>query len=186
MTWLTPTNIISVALTFVTLCYTIITWMMLHESRLIRKQKTAPNVIGYLQTMSNRDILCLYIKNVGEGYARNVKVQLIRDYFIFNNKESLKDFPLFNDGVTIYPSGYDLHFLLDSWSNLKQNHHQENYIEFNIYYENMKGKPNCVHFKLPLKQIATMTSTPPEDSIDQISYYLSEVNKTLKDFNKKS
>lgn len=175
--------IISSVLVFVTTCYTIINYFMLQESKLIRKQKTKPDVIAYLQSTPNHQILCLHIKNVGEGYARNVKIKVIQDYNLFNGNKFLKDFPLFEDGVAIFPSGYDLHYSLDSWSNISKNN-SDNYIELDIYYEDMKGNTNHNYFKLPFMQIASLYSTPPDNSIDQIPYYLKEINKALQNMKK--
>mgnify|MGYP000925805902 CR=1 FL=1 len=184
MNWLTPNIIISLVLAFVTTCYTIINYKMLKESKLIRKQKTKPDVIAYLQDTSDHQVSCLHIKNVGEGYARNVKINVIQDHHLFGKNKFLKDFPLFGKGVTIFPFGYDLHYSLDTWSNIINKDQSEGYIELDIYYEDMKGDTYHNSFKLPLMQIVNLYSIPPDNSIDQIPYYLKEINKTLQNMKK--
>lgn len=77
--------ILSTVLAFATVCYTIINLMMWLESRATRKQKITPQVIAYLKTTEDHLTLCVHIKNIGEGCARNVQVRVLKDYNQFGN-----------------------------------------------------------------------------------------------------
>lgn len=84
--------ILSTVLAFATVCYTIINLMMWLESRATRKQKITPQVIVYLKTTEDHLTLCVHIKNIGEGCARNVQVRVLKDYNQFGKEQ----YPLSN------------------------------------------------------------------------------------------
>ena len=81
--------ILSTVLAFATVCYTIINLMMWLESRATRKQKVTPQVIVYLKTTEDHLTLCVHIKNIGEGCARNVQVRVLKDYNQFGKEQYL-------------------------------------------------------------------------------------------------
>ncbi len=63
-----------------TIAYTWINYLMFKESKISRQQKMKPEIVPYLQSTASKKVLCLYIKNVGEGCAKNVQVSLLNDY----------------------------------------------------------------------------------------------------------
>lgn len=70
---------LSIVLAASTVCYTIINLMMWFESRATRKQKILPFIVAYLQSTDNHNVEVLHIKNIGEGYAKDVRFKVIKD-----------------------------------------------------------------------------------------------------------
>ena len=173
---------LSAVITGATIVYTIITLMMWFESRATRKQKLTPQVIPYLKTSEGGDFLCLKIKNVGEGCAMNVKVKVIADSAICGNENQLlSGLPLFNEGINVFPSGYELNFYVDTWKNLQKRNVENESLELEIIARDVKNHlygPN--RYTLKFCQIMSHYSTPPDSYIGQVAYYLKEIHKEIK------
>ena len=89
--------ILSIVVASATTIYTIITIFQLKESRKVRLQKETPNIIPYLKSSENHVVMELYIENFGEGVAKDVKEDFVKD---FNIQEAI------NNSVT--ENGYEL------------------------------------------------------------------------------
>lgn len=172
--------ILSLVVAAATVAYTIINLMMYFESRATRKQKLKPEVIPYLKSTASRDVLCLFIKNVGEGCAKNVKIRLIKDYNSFGKAAfPLSKFPLFNDGVNVFPSGYELHYYIDTWESIREKN-IDGFLELEVSYTDLKGKQaEKNYYKLKFNQIMSHYSTPPDTTEEQVAYYLKMISKAL-------
>lgn len=152
--WTTPQNILSIVLIIVTLAYTVTSVLSWLETRAARLQKNAPNMIAYLKSNVSHEMLYVCIKNIGEGCATNVRIIPSTDYHLLDGCLQLKDFPLFSEGVNIFPPQYEMIFPLNSWVAMRN----ENPIrEFNAFYSDLEGKERSRHFTLPFKQIATLS-----------------------------
>lgn len=177
--------ILSMVLAISTVCYTIINLMMWFESRATRKQKITPQVIAFLKTTEDHLTLCLHVKNIGEGCAKNVKVNFIKDYNQFNKAQyPLSDLMFFKNGASIFPPQYELRFYIDSVKDIDYES-KDNYIELEILYQDITNKYYKEVYQLPFNQIVgTNYSNPPETYIGQIPYYLKEISKLIKNFQK--
>ena len=171
---------LSIVLAVATVAYTIINLMMWVESRATRRQKMAPLMVAYLESTANKQILCLFIKNVGEGCAKNVKVKLLRDHDCLGKDEwPLSKFPLFNEGVNVFPSGYQLHYYIDYWDSISKNG-MDDYIELEITYRDIKGhNKQTQSYVLEFNQVMSNYSTPPDNYEAQIPFYLEHISKAL-------
>ena len=126
--------ILSTVLAFATVCYTIINLMMWLESRATRKQKITPQVIVYLKTTEDHLTLCVHIKNIGEGCARNVQVRVLKDYNQFGKEQyPLSNLMFFKNGASIFPPQYELKFYIDSVKNIDYESNNS-YIELEVLY----------------------------------------------------
>ena len=87
--------ILPLMLLICTAVYTVINYKMLKESKATRLQKITPNIVAYLSTteIHGSGTLILYITNIGEGVARNVKCEIYKDF------EWIKGDPLCNRGI---------------------------------------------------------------------------------------
>lgn len=173
--------ILSIVLAAATVAYTIINLMMWFESRATRRQKLMPLVIAYLESTASKSILCLYIKNVGEGCAKNVRVNVINDHYCLGKEDwPLSKFPLFVEGVNVFPSGYKLHYYIDYWDSIRKSG-IDDYIELEISYSDVNGRNKKRNtFVLKFNQIISNYSTPPDTYEGQIAYYLKEIDKDMK------
>ena len=175
-----PEIFLSLVLAIATVAYTIVTLFMLFESRKTRLQKTEPMLIGYIKSTDDHLTSMLCIKNIGEGCAENVRIVLAKDFNCFGKPEyPLSHYPLFRNGVSVFPSGYELHFYLDNNDNIKYGD-DSRYLDFNIHYKKLSGKKEHIrHFHLPLGENGQNYSTPPETFEGQVPYYLKEIKKVL-------
>ncbi len=172
--------LLSIVLAVSTVFYTIINLLMFFESRATRQQKVSPFVIAYLKTTENHNMLCVHIKNIGEGCAKNLKAKLLKDCNQFgDDKFPLSDCMIFKNGVNVFPPEYELKYYINSPDEIDYKSN-DCYIELELEYSDMYGKrcKPCV-FKLPFNQIGTNYSNPPESYLGQISYYLKELNKKI-------
>lgn len=178
--------ILSIVLAVSTFFYTIINLMMWFESRATRRQKIAPLVIAYLKSTEINTNLCVCIKNIGEGCAKDVKIKVIKDYNQFNqDKYPLSNNMIFKNGANIFPPQYELKYYIDSFKNIDY-FSKKSYIELEIEYSDIKNhrfKHNI--FRLPFNQINSNYSDPPETYLGQLSYYLKQLSKTIEIWAKK-
>lgn len=177
--------ILSTVLAFATVCYTIINLMMWLESRATRKQKITPQVIVYLKTTEDHLTLCVHIKNIGEGCARNVQVRVLKDYNQFGKEQyPLSNLMFFKNGASIFPPQYELKFYIDSVKNIDYESNNS-YIELEVLYQDIDNKHYREVYQLPFNQIVGINySNPPETYMGQIPYYLKEISKLIKNLPK--
>ncbi len=92
----------------------------------------------------------------------------------------LSRFPLFKDGINIFPSGYDLHYTLNWWDGIKEEDNE--YIELEISYSDINNEPieSNKRYVVKFNQIRSGYLTPPESYVGQTAYYLKEIHKVLK------
>jgi hypothetical protein len=87
-----------------TVLYTAINGFMLIENRRLRKIKSTPLIIAYLKSTEDHKALRLYIKNIGEGVAKDVKISITSDYEQFWLKHlTLSDIGIMKYGLNIFP-----------------------------------------------------------------------------------
>ena len=90
----------------------------------------------------------------------------------------LGDFSLFSEGVNVFPPQFEMIFPLDSWSNA--NLEKDPFVQFTVYYTDLRGHVKQNPFKLPFRQLKTLYSTPPPLAEERIPYYLNQIHKDLK------
>ncbi len=155
--------VLSIVLAVSTVCYTIINLMMWFESKATRRQKITPFIIAYLKISEDHNMLCLHIKNIGEGCAKDVEANLIKDYNQFGKeKYPLSDCKIFKNGANIFPPQYEFKYYIDSPKDIDF-FSEDSFIELEIEYSDVydrRFKQNV--FKLPFNQIGGNYSDPPE------------------------
>lgn len=170
-------EIISFSLLVATCLYTFVTILMWLESKRTRLQKVTPEIIAYLKTSEDHDVIMLVIENIGEGCGYDLKVDLDEEYHTFGKEDKkLSQLPIFNDGVSIYPPKYRLQFYLgtsDQINNLQES------IGLSLNYCDQKNKKYAKHCVLRINQIVCFYSDPPETYMGKIAYYLKEIDKKL-------
>lgn len=169
--------IISFALLVATSLYTIVTTMMWWESRKTRLQRITPEIIAYLRTSEDHNVVMLIIENIGEGCAYDLKVDLDEEYHTFaKENKKLSQMPIFNEGVSIYPPKYRLQYYLGA---CKEMNDLQETIGLSFSYRDQNKKNYNKHTTLKIKQIACFYSNPPETYMGKIAYYLQEIDKKL-------
>lgn len=177
--------ILSIVLAVSTVCYTIINLMMWFESKATRRQKVTPFVIAYLQITDDHNMLCVHIKNIGEGCAKDVKAKLLKGYNQFGKETfPLSDCMIFKNGVNIFPPQFELKYYIDKPQDIDYSS-DDSFIELELAYSDMHNqKFNQNIFKLPFNQIGGNYSDPPESYLGQIPYYLKKLNANIEKLKK--
>lgn len=181
MKFLNLENSISLSLLIVTAIYVIITYLQLRESRKVRLQKETPNIVPYLKSSEDHTALILYVKNFGEGVAKNVKVRFLQDYNRFGKSDyTLSKTGIAENGMSYFVPDYSLTFHIGYLENI-YNENIDEKIKVEIYYESLDNRKFKKLFELPFNQMSGQTYfSPPETYIGQIAYYLKEINSVLK------
>lgn len=168
--------IFSGILLLVTIVYAIANIMMYKESRKSRLQKTTPCIIPYFKSSADHQSVFLYIRNVGEGTAKNVKVTINKGYNGTPKSFNIDGYKIFKEGVAIYPPQYELHFYFNEWEHIEKSDN----IELSIEYDSLDNRKfNYDHIKLTIWDSYHSWSGVPEETLDQIPYYLKKINNTL-------
>ena len=128
-------------------------------------------------------MLSLHIKNMGEGCAKCVRIQLLKDYHVFHDPEKLlSNHQVFQEGINVFPSGYELHYNIDWWDYIT-GHGMDDYIELCVTCSDINGKEyGPQNYTLKFSQIRSCYSVPPETYMGQIAYYLKEIHKVLNNY----
>ena len=82
MEWNDPQIILSTVVAIATVFYTGVNVMMWYESRKTRKQETTPNIIAFLQSTANKEVLALHII-----YPPNYELHFYLDFWNTIRKE---------------------------------------------------------------------------------------------------
>lgn len=173
--------ILSIVLGLCTLAYTIINYLMLRESEKQRKLKSSPNIVAYLKSTEDYNSLRLYIKNVGEGVALNVKANVLKDYNRFGKATcKLSETGLFKYGLNILPPGEHFSYYLDAWSNIKESDIENMYIDIEISCKGFSDEKFTNSFKLDFAQVCSQGYTnPPETHVGKIAHYLEKISTSF-------
>lgn len=176
---------LSIVLAVSTVCYTIINLMMWFESRATRRQKITPYVIAYLKITDDHKILCVHIKNIGEGCAKDVKAKITKDYNQFGkNNFPLSECMIFKNGANIFPPQYELKYYIDSPKEIDYAA-EDSFIELELEYSDVNNRRYKYNiFKLPFNQVGGNYSEPPENYLGQIPYYLEKLNANIEKIKK--
>lgn len=174
----------SVALSWVvaisTAAYTGINLMMWIESRATRRQKITPHIIAYLKGSEDHKTLCLFFKNIGEGCAYDIRVNVLKDYNQFQKEDSpLSSLQLMKNGAAIFPPQYELNYFIDYYDALDFSNKENSYVEFEVTYSDIKKQQYKNIYTLPLDQVSCNYQNPPETYMGQIPHYLKEIKKAL-------
>jgi len=177
----------NIVIAIATAVYAWINYKQLKESQATRKQKIAPLIVAFLKSADNHNSLSLHIKNIGEGLARNVKIEIIKDYNILGKeKYLLSNLNIVKNGINIFPPQYEFVNNLDFMGNLFPDK-EENIVSLNITYEGVDGRKYKETYDLPFNQyIGQYYSNPPATYMGEIPYYLKEINNTIKKVNSKN
>jgi hypothetical protein len=163
-----------------TIFYSLLTWGLLKESKKSREFNETPFIVASIDyTTIDKKIIILKIKNIGLGFAQNIHFKVIKDY------EWSKDKPLKNrgavkNGIMSFPPNYELNYHIASLYGDNKPITDEDYIELEIFYENIHKKKYFNSYKLTFNEIIGQGySRPPSEFQPALIFYLAEINKKL-------
>ncbi len=126
------TDYLSFGMIVLTYFYVIFTWEMLQRIETQNYLEKRPYIIADFH--KERQVLKIYIKNIGKTPAKNVKVELKPDVVTFGNK-SLNQ-TLFEKPIQFFPPGKKVETAINSKNEFFKNKENRNY-QINIYYEDV-------------------------------------------------
>lgn len=162
--------------------YTIINLMIWVESKKTRKQKITPLIVAYLKTTEENNFICLHIKNIGEGCAKNIQIKILKDYNLFGKENAhLSNSGGIRNGVNIFPPNYELRYFIH-YTQLVDFNDLDSCIKLKIDYVRLDDSKKYTQiYELPFIEIAGQSySNPPESYMGQIPFYLKELNENVK------
>ena len=173
--------ILSIVLAVSTVVYTGINLMLWKESIATRKQKLTPQIITFLKSAENHIMLELHFKNIGEGIAKNLRVNVLQDFERMSKPDLLlSEIGIIKNGFNVFPPQYELKYYIKSLTELYEND-KEGKITLELNYESSDNRKFSNLYELQFNQIFGQNySNPPETYMGQIPYYLKEINSTLK------
>jgi len=172
--------ILSAVLAASTIIYTLINALMLCESKKSRYQRVTPLIISYLKLSENNKLIQLYIENVGEGLAKDVTFNFIKDHNLFGKDPVSEMYGFLKYGMHSFPSRNIVHCIVDSPKRI--NFDLNPYLEIEINYKDLRNKAYRENYKLPFNQLKEINSETPDSYIGQIPYQLEQINKKLDKF----
>lgn len=167
-----------------TVVYAYLTWKLVAETKKIRLVQHTPDLNVYLE-LSETDASFIFIvfKNFGLGIAKDVTFNIIKDFEFYDSSlEMLNSKGIIKDGISsFYPNQQFRYFFTDLSSNYQKKIDQTIYIE--ISYSDITGSRKSKISSLSISEVSGQSRfTPPETFIGRISYELTEIRKTLRQF----
>ena len=169
------------ALCLVTIVYARTTWLAYKQDL----RRAEPHVVAFLKSTEDMSVIRLYIKNVGNGTANNVRVSALTDHKIFGRSGEYNSFEsLLSDGLRVLPPQEEYSCYIDAWSRLRTIEGADKlFIELKVCYEFAFSKnqtPKEETFKLMFKQTFNQGRlNPPETYIGKIAYYAEKINNAI-------
>lgn len=169
-----------------TVYYAFLTKKLVKETRLSREFHLEAHIIAYLtNSETTPDVVSLNVKNIGNGVAKNIRLNIIKDIEYVNAKK-LSEIGIFEREIGVFPPNHHSKFNLMSL--IDENDKKSNdYIEFEVIYDDLVNKNKSHVFKLYFKHIKGIGKlTPPDNYVGMISYRLEKIEKLLERFLKKN
>jgi hypothetical protein len=165
-----------------TVSYVVLTWKLVSETRRMREFQITPDVTIYLDRgEADPSLIYIVFKNIGLGYAKNVKVEIIKDFNYYDNDAlQLKNKGIIKNGLkSFYPKQCYRFFITYLPDNYEQKI-SDNFI-FKISYQDMNNKNFNQEINLSFIELKGVTKTnPPDNYLGRIALELSEIKMLLK------
>lgn len=174
--------ILSLVIALSTVVYTYINWLVLKENKAIRKQKTTPLIIAFLEFSEiDETQIILKIKNIGEGLAKKISFNFNKDYN-WVHESPLSERGALKYGISSFPPQYELNYILVINTTEVNFYDEVSYVEFNINYQNTKGKLFTNNYRLKFNEVTMQGYNKPPSTYKRAHIYqLKEINNCLKE-----
>lgn len=108
-----PQVIFSGVVAVSTVCYVVLTWRLVEEQRALRRAETEPQVSVYVENSPRAFIIFdLVIANIGRGPAYDVKLSMIGEDWMIQEREKLSATGPFKHGIAYLAPGQALRFFV--------------------------------------------------------------------------
>lgn len=177
---MTTSDIINSVVAFAAMGTIVLTFLMIRESKLMRKFYTTPDIDIYLEfAEASPSLLFIIIENSGAGKAIDVKFDLVKDYSYYNDFDvrKLATKGIIKNGIrNFYPKQKFKYFV----SSLEGNYELKSTdsIQLNVSYKLDNGKKIKKFYELFIEEyMGGGMHTPGDTHIRQISYRLEQIQK---------
>ncbi|NDV96991.1 hypothetical protein D0T84_19065 [Dysgonomonas sp. 521] len=166
-----------------TVVYAILTWKLVTETKQMRVSQYEPYIMFYLSKGETiTEYLFLNIINVGQGVARDVKFEILKDPMFKDSK--ITDNSFFEQGVKYFPPNKNYRHFLGSWQGLKKDEILSRSLAIKVSYKDIFRKGREETFSLSFSDTEIDGKfTPPETYIGMISYELKKIDTSIQKLN---
>lgn len=170
-------------LTISTVLLAIYTWLLVRETRKMRKEQIRPNISIFLKYAEvNPRIIFLVIENNGHGTAYDLKFNIekdLNDYGAGSGK--IGQIGIFKNGMKHCPAGYSNRFYLTEIINDYKGKMSEELI-FKAHYNDAFNESIVEAFHICVNEISQNLRIDPDTHIGQITKSLSKISDNLEKF----
>jgi len=175
-------DIINSIVAFTGIMTSVLTILIIQESRLMRKYYSTPEISIYLKfAEASPSLMFIYIENLGMGTAHNVQFKILEDFKYYQTyAEKLVDKGVFKKVLQHFYPKQQFKYLVDSLHE-RTNEELKNPIIIEVKYSDEVGKSyeRLFHLDIELYDGGSMI-TPGDTHMRVISYRLEQIQK---DFN---
>lgn len=116
-----PQLIFSGVVAVSTVCYVLLTWRLVEEQRTLRRAETEPQVSVYAEISPRAfTIFDLVIANIGRGPAYELKLSIVGEDWLIQQREKLSDTGPFKHGIAYLAPGQALRFFVGTGPEIYQ------------------------------------------------------------------
>ena len=176
-----PSEMINAIVAATGVLTSILTIVIIRESRLMRKHYSTPEISIYLKFAEAAPThLYIYIENLGMGTAHNVEFNILQDYKYYQTQvEPFSKSALFSDTLQHFYPKQSFRFLIDSLHDRSEEQLKE-HIVLSVSYKNEYGKKYKRIFRLNIELfLGAGMLTPGDTHIRVISYHLEQMQKDI-------
>lgn len=177
---MSTSDIINSIVAFAAIGTIILTFLMIRESKLMRKFYTTPDINVYLEfAEASPTLLFIVFENSGAGTATDVQFEIIKDYSFYNDFDTKKLAckGIIKNGIrNFYPKQKFRYFVSSLDGNFEEK--SSDSIKLNVKYKLDNGKKvNKFHELIIEEYLGGGMFTPGDSHVRQISYRLEQIQK---------
>ncbi|MGD0711917.1 MAG: hypothetical protein ABR968_12145 [Bacteroidales bacterium] len=163
-----------------TVAYVVLTWSLVKETRKQRKVLTEPKIhVGLDIHPRAKNIIELYVENIGHGVAYNVQFKFLNDFIFGEHKKKLSELGIFKSGIKVFAPNkyfrtYVTSLLEDTERKLK------NPIEIEITYDTNSKKGLNEIFILDFSEYYGLLYLGDKDKMDLLIKSIDDLTNEIK------
>jgi hypothetical protein len=169
----------SVLLTIATFYYVRLTWRLANESKAQREALTEPKIhIGLESNTRAKNLIELYVENIGHGIAYNVRFNFTKDFILDHNKK-LSEIGIFKSGIKAFGPNKNYRTYITSLIEDTENK-QNNPIEVEVIYDTIGKKDIKEIFHLDFSELIGLLYLGNKDPMDLLIKSIDNLTNEIK------
>lgn len=169
-----------------TVVYAKLTQKLVQESQLMREHHNTPDIQIFFEIAeADPSLIFIVFTNRGLGHAKNVKINILKDYGFYNDKKvELKTKGIIKNGLQNFYPGQKFKYFFTELVHEHEKKVKDN-ILFSVSYENLFSKKYNKEINLNLSEVdGAGVTNPPDNYLGRIPYELKGLKEAIKKNNK--